>query len=144
MKCELCSLTRKSNCDLLFHYYAHYQLYFYQKTDSNSDKSFHALARGNDEFLGKFNQGSMDRPTDAYRKNSEFCRDIKSPKMDGWSDEKIQMFKSICRDQKPLGPIWIFLDKFGKNVETLFDEIRFKCIIDIRREIFSIVNGMII
>ena len=64
--------------------------------------------------------------------------------MDGWSDEKIQMFKSICRDQKPLGPIWIFLDKFGKNVETLFDEIRFKCIIDIRREIFSIVNGMII
>ena len=55
MKCELCSLSRKSESDLLFHYYAHYLLYSYQKTGSSlfSDKSFHALARGNDAFLGK-------------------------------------------------------------------------------------------
>ena len=82
----------------------------------------------------------------AYRKNLDFCRDIKSPSLDkGWPDEKFQNdFKKICRDQKPLGPIWIFLNKMGKNLETLFDEIRFRCTIDIRREIFGIVNGKII
>ena len=48
----------------------------------------------------------------AYRKNLDFCRDIKSPSLDkGWPDEKFQNdFKKICRDQKPLGPIWIFLN----------------------------------
>ena len=182
MKCELCSLSRKSNCDLLFHYYAHYLLYHYQKTESGScpDKSFHALARGNDDFLGKLfqttnkvvrvwkrykiSESSMRftlmarrrwlvysktafyiflRCVPTYRRNSDFCRDIKSPSLDkGWPDEKFQNdFKKICRDQKPLGPIWLFLDKCGKNLETLFDEIRFRCTIDIRREIFSIVNG---
>ena len=79
----------------------------------------------------------------AIEKSLDFCRELKSPNLDqGWPDEKFQTkFKSICREQKPLGPIWIFLDKYGKNVSILFDAIRFKCTIDIRQEIFSIVTG---
>ena len=144
MKCELCSLSRKSESDLLFHYYAHYLLYSYQKTGSSlcSDKSFHGLARGNNAFLGK----SLHFSVQAIEKSLDFCRDVKSPNLDqGWPDEKFQAkFKSICREQKPLGPIWIFLDKFGKNVSILFDAIRFKCTIDIRQELFSIVTGTLL